>query len=67
MYKFVNSIDKCFGTRCDNVGIGREAIVTVAIVFNSHVNFTDVIAALIDCLNQEFFYGHVTANNEFDC
>lgn len=39
----------------------------VAVVFDSHVHFADIVAAFVDCLNKELLYKHLAADDAFDC
>ena len=48
MYKFIDSIDKRLGGCGDNIGVGRESIVAVAVVFNRHMPFRYHFGALVD-------------------
>ncbi len=66
MYEFIDSIDKCLGGCGDNIGVGRESIVTVAVVFNCHMHLSDIIRALVDCLYKELLNKHLAMDNLLD-
>lgn len=66
-YEFVDGVDECFGRGADDVGVGRESVILVAVVFDCHVHFANVVAAFVDGLDKEFLDKHLAAYDELDC
>ena len=64
--KFVDGIDERLGAGGYDVGIGRESVVGYTVMFDCHVDFTYIIAALVDGLNEEFFDEHVAVDDVLD-
>ncbi len=64
--EFVDGVDEGFGRGGDDVGVGREAVVVLAVVFHGHMDLAHVVASLVDGLDEELLDEHLPADDDLD-
>lgn len=46
--KFIYSIDESLGTGCHYIGVGRETMIEITLMFDSHMHLADIVATLVE-------------------